>query len=48
MYQTKEQYQKYIPGDVYEIPWGEGHGSMNFGYRLQLTVSLTGISQQTQ
>jgi hypothetical protein len=31
------------PGDVYDIPWGQGHASGNFGYTPQYTVSLTGI-----
>jgi len=30
-------------GDVYEIPWGLGHASTNFGYEPQFTVSFTGI-----
>jgi len=30
-------------GDVYEIPFGQGHASSNFGYTPQYTVSLTGI-----
>ena len=33
------------PGDVYNIPWGQGHASGNFGYAPQYTVSLTGIIQ---
>ncbi len=30
-------------GDVYEIPFGLGHASSNFGYAPQYTVSFTGI-----
>lgn len=30
-------------GDVFQIPWGAGHASMNFGYVPQMTVSLTGV-----
>lgn len=30
-------------GDVYEIPWGIGHSSTNFGYEPQFTVSFTGV-----
>jgi len=30
------------PGDVWNIPWGVPHGSINFGYNIKYTVSLTG------
>ena len=30
-------------GDVYEIPFGHGHASSNFGYAPQYTVSFTAI-----
>ena len=30
-------------GDVYEIPFGAGHASSNFGYSPQYTVSFTAI-----
>ncbi len=30
-------------GDVYEIPFGTGHASSNFGYSPQYTVSFTGL-----
>lgn len=33
----------WTPGYVYNIPWGQGHASGNFGYTPQYTVSLTGI-----
>ena len=29
-------------GDVWHIPWGVPHGSINFGYHVKYTVSLTG------
>jgi hypothetical protein len=29
-------------GDVWNIPWGVPHGSINFGYKIKYTVSLTG------
>jgi hypothetical protein len=29
-------------GDVWHIPWGVPHGSINFGYNIKYTVSLTG------
>ena len=29
-------------GDVWHIPWGTPHGSINFGYNIKYTVSLTG------
>ena len=29
-------------GDVWQIPWGVPHGSINFGYHIKYTVSLTG------
>lgn len=29
-------------GDVWNIPWGVPHGSINFGYNVKYTVSLTG------
>jgi len=32
-------------GTVYEIPFGIGHASSNFGYCPQYTVSFTGISK---
>ena len=35
----------WTPGHVYNIPWGQGHASGNFGYAPQYTVSLTGIIQ---
>jgi hypothetical protein len=30
-------------GAVYQIPWGAGHASSNFGYTPQMTVSFTGV-----
>tara|TARA_A100001015_G_C14886499_1_gene670653 strand:+ start:82 stop:753 length:672 start_codon:yes stop_codon:yes gene_type:complete len=30
-------------GEVYQIPWGVGHASSNFGYKPQMTVSFTGV-----
>jgi len=30
-------------GQVYHIPWGQGHASTNFGYCPQYTVSFTGL-----
>ena len=30
-------------GEVYQIPWGAGHASSNFGYTPQMTVSFTGV-----
>ena len=30
-------------GEVYHIPWGQGHASTNFGYCPQYTVSFTGL-----
>lgn len=30
-------------GDVYQIPFGTGHASSNFGYSPQYTVSFTGL-----
>jgi hypothetical protein len=33
---------KWDSGDVYDIPWGIPHSSMNFGYRMMYTVSITG------
>lgn len=32
-------------GDVYQIPFGVGHASMNFGYNLKYTVALTGMKR---
>lgn len=31
-------------GDVYEIPFGSGHASSNFGLNPQYTVSFTGVT----
>ena len=30
-------------GEVFDIPFGQGHASSNFGYRPQYTVSFTGL-----
>ena len=30
-------------GDVYQIPFGIGHASHNFGYHINYTVALTGL-----
>jgi hypothetical protein len=30
------------PGDTYQIPWGIPHLGVNFGYRPQITLNITG------
>ena len=30
-------------GSVYEIPFGLGHASSNFGFTPQYTISFTGV-----
>ena len=30
-------------GEVYNIPWGVPHASMNFGYHIKYTIGLTGV-----
>ena len=40
---SKTVLTNYNKGDVYEIPFGVGHASSNFGYSPQYTISFTGI-----
>ena len=40
---SKTVLSHWIEGDVYEIPFGQGHASSNFGYTPQYSVSLTGV-----
>ena len=44
MFQVSETViANWMPGDVYNIPFGMGHCSANAGYVPQMSVSLTGI-----
>jgi oxalate decarboxylase/phosphoglucose isomerase-like protein (cupin superfamily) len=40
---SKTVLTNYNKGDVYNIPFGLGHASSNFGYCPQYTISFTGI-----
>tara|TARA_Y100001937_G_C7100108_1_gene322086 strand:+ start:280 stop:930 length:651 start_codon:yes stop_codon:yes gene_type:complete len=40
---SKTVLTNYKKGDVYDIPFGLGHASSNFGYCPQYTISFTGI-----
>ena len=40
---SKTMLSHWKAGDVYHIPFGQGHASSNFGYCPQYTVSFTGI-----
>ena len=40
---SKTVLHNWAKGDVYNIPFGVGHASSNFGYAPQYTVSFTGI-----
>ena len=40
---SKTVLHNWTKGDVYNIPFGLGHASSNFGYSPQYTVSFTGI-----